>query len=308
MIGISKESAYFSATNLLVKKYTSGNAKSRTTQDNILDKIRQTDPENADALEKRLNDDKQVIAQLRGSKAKAAHARKADAAEKISRIKQQIQMLKMMGGDPKIVAKQIARLAKELASAAREYASAGGTISPDQTESADTASSASNNNIASLNTFASSATDSGMALSAGASATIVSVEASVTSKKDEKGDNSAPKQESESTITTGTSLAEGARQYQETQKQKLKDDLQKEVAKMKEKSSEAIADREFANDVSIVAARLKALAKLIKQRPHQQGDQRADQDINKTDQALAEVEKSISDINRGNMTSIGALA
>jgi len=95
---------------------------------------------------------------------------------------------------------------------------------------------------------------------------------------------------------TGAALAEGARQYQETQRQKFKDDLQEQGAKIMKKTLEAVADREFANDVRQVAARLKALANLVKQRLHHKGDHKADQAISQTGQKLAEVEKSVSAI------------
>ena len=295
MTGISQAGAYLSVIKLLEKSYASANTKSHTAKDTIIDKIRQTDPKNADALEKQLSDSKEVVAQLRNSKVYGAQSKKAAAAEKLKRIKAEMQMLKTMGGDPRIVAKQIARLAKELAAAAREYVSAGGTISPDQTASADTATSASGNNVAALNTVASRATDSG-AVSASVAATAGSGEKSVPGEKDAESDDATKEQDSASTTTTGAALAEGARQYQETQQQKFKDDLQEQGAKIMKKTLEAVADREFANDVSIVAARLKALAKMVKQRLQKAGDHKADQDIKQTDQALAEVEKSVADI------------
>lgn len=296
MAAISQAVAYFSAIDLLGKSYALVNTRSRTAKNTIIDKIHQTDPKNADILEKQLNDNKEVIAQLRNSKVYGAQLKKAAAAEKLKRIKAEIQMLKTMGGDPKIVAKQIARLAKELAAAVREYVSAGGTTSPDQTASADTATSASGNNVAALNTVASGATDSGTAVSASVAATAGSGEKSAPEEKDKKVDVATKGQDSAATTTTGAALAEGARQYQEAQRQKFKDDLREQGAKIIKKTLEAIADREFANDVSIVAARLKALAKLVKQRLQKAGDHKADQDIKQTDQSLAEVEKSISAI------------
>ncbi|MEN6467691.1 MAG: hypothetical protein ABFD45_01900 [Smithella sp.] len=296
MAAISQAWAYFSAIDLLGKKYASANAGTSTAKDTLISKIRETDPKKADALEKQLNDNKQVIAQLRNSKVYGAQSSKAAAAEKLKRIKAEIQMLKTMGGDPRIVAKQIARLAKELAAAAREYASACGATSPDQTASAAAAANTSVNNVTVLNTFAIGTTDSGAIVLVGASATAGSGETSAPGEKDAERDDATKEQDSASTTTPGAALAEGARQYQETQRQKFKDDLQEQGAKIMEKTREAVANREFANNVSTVAAHLKALAKLVKQRLQQAGDHKADHDIKKTDQALAEVEKSISAI------------
>jgi len=308
MTGISRGWDYLSATDLLAKKYALANAKSRTAEDNILDKIRQTDPKNADALAKRLNDNKQVIAQLRSSKANAAQSQKAAAAEKINRIKQQIQMLKTMGGDPKIIARQIAQLARDLVAAAHEYASAGGTASPDQMVLADDASSASGNNVTASNTVESGRTDGKTEVLAGVSVMSVAGETSALKEKDKKIEEATQEHVSASTTTTGAALAESSRQYQETQRQKFKDDLQREVAMIKEKSSDAEADRKFASEVRTLAAQLKALAKLMKQRLHQAGDHSAEQDYDLTNQVLAEVEKSISYIIGNNMTLISAFA
>ncbi|HLZ19554.1 MAG TPA: hypothetical protein VKO67_08065, partial [Smithellaceae bacterium] len=127
MAGISQTGLYRSLIDPAGKKYAGADAKSRTSEAIMMDKIRGADPERADALEKRLNDSRQVIAQLSNSKSNAAQSKKAAAAEKVKRIKAEIQMLKTMGGDPKLVARHIARLARELKAAAREYASAGST-------------------------------------------------------------------------------------------------------------------------------------------------------------------------------------
>lgn len=300
MTGISQTGAYLSAIDLLGKKYASANSKPRTAKDTIIDSIRRIDPKNADALEKQLNDTKQVIAQLQNSKVYGAQSSKAAAAEKLKRIKAEIQMLKAMGGDPRVVAKQIARLAKELAAAVREYASASGATSPDQTASTAVAANTFGNNVTALNTVAGSTTDSGTAVSASVAATAGSGETSAPEGKDKKVDGATQVQDSAATATTGAALAQGARQYQETQQQKFKNDVQEQGAKIMKKTLGAIADREFANDVSIVAARLKALAGQIKQRLHEKGDHKVDQDIRQIGQELLNVEKIVSAITAPN--------
>jgi len=52
-------------------------------------------------------------------------SRKGDAKKRIEQIKEQIKALRMSGGDPKQIARQIARLARELREAVKEYAAAG---------------------------------------------------------------------------------------------------------------------------------------------------------------------------------------
>ncbi len=58
--------------------------------------------------------------------AKSSAAQKAAARARLDRAKQQLHMLRMVGGDPRSVAQQAARIAKEIAAAAKEYAAAGG--------------------------------------------------------------------------------------------------------------------------------------------------------------------------------------
>lgn len=84
-----------------------------------------------DAYQKRCDESRQAIAQLRSSEQDGAQWKKADAAQKIQHLKDQIRMLRMMGGigDPKSNLRQIAQLSKELAAAAREYSSACSDIS-----------------------------------------------------------------------------------------------------------------------------------------------------------------------------------
>lgn len=57
----------------------------------------------------------------------ARSRRKAEARAKVDRLKQELEMLRRFaGGDPKVIARQAARIARELAAAAREYASGAG--------------------------------------------------------------------------------------------------------------------------------------------------------------------------------------
>ena len=67
------------------------------------------------------------------------------------------------------------------------------------------------------------------------------------------------------TRQTGLRLAEDSRQYQKTQLHKFKDDLQKNIEKIHENSSETEADSRFVNEVHALASRLKELAKQVKQ-------------------------------------------
>ena len=294
MAGISQTGLYRSLIDPAGKKYAGADAKSRTSEAIMMDKIRGADPERADALEKRLNDSRQVIAQLSNSKSNAAQSKKAAAAEKVKRIKAEIQMLKTMGGDPKLVARHIARLARELKAAAREYASAGSTSGA----AGEPAANSSNNHDSGGSAVESGVADNQAVSVETPSATSGTGDASAPPVKVEQED-STQNAEVASAVTTGAALTEGERQYQDARRQKFKDDLQKEAAKIMGKTADAEADRAFAQEVRTQAALLKALAKQMKQRLNRAGDRGADSDLEQTRKALAEVEKSLSDITGG---------
>jgi len=301
MTAITKTSTYLSTIDRLVQQNTAG-AKANTAEKSILDSINQTNPEKANALEKRLEDTKQAEAQLRAVGQTMSQSKKASAAEKVKRIKDQIKMLKMMGGDPKMIARQIAQLARELSSASKEYAEGAGGSAPsqDNTASANIAANAVAGNNTSSVVAQSSVTKDLAETSTSVSATTLS---SDTARSVGTADNAADAASTVSTEPTRATMAESSRQYEETTRQKQNDDLQKKIGEIRQKSSEATATREFVEEVRRLAAQLKALGNQQKLRLHQIGEQTVNQDLNQTNQALAETEKSVSSIATGSMTS-----
>ncbi len=91
-------------------------------------KLPALDPEKAKKAEQVkavLND---ALATIKNSKSDYKAQAKAQAAERVARIKEQLKMLRQMAGmDPKMVARVAAQLAKELAAAVKDYKAAGGT-------------------------------------------------------------------------------------------------------------------------------------------------------------------------------------
>jgi len=252
----------------------------------ILDSIRQTDSAKAAALEKQLADDKQVIAQLLSGKDRMSASAKAAAAEKVKRIKEEIKMLLMMGGDPKVIARRIAQLAKNLAAAAREYA-AGASSLPDNEA---VASAGSDNNTSTTAQNDSPASESAAAPAASAD----------TVADPEKAENGASiATDAASMTSTDAAHDKIAQQYSDILQQKLKTDLLSRAAETSSKTAAAEADRQFAQEVRTLVSQLKLLARQQKQRPQQTGDHSADREI---DQALADAEKSISGLRPAGMT------
>jgi hypothetical protein len=290
---VSTTGSTYSPADILAQQYAKAGKKKPTFAESVLADIGRTDPQKADALKKKLDDAGQAVDQLRAVKSKIMQSRKKEAAEKVKRLKEQIQMLKVMGGDPRMVARQIAQLSRELAAAAREYASASkdGASSQDNMSAEGAGASTTGNNIALLNAAGGDGGVSGAAAPVIVSAETGSGEAAASGSTDAK-DGSTPTGATEA-VPAGVTQ-EGMRQYQEAQRQKLTDDVQKVTGDIKEKTAEAEADRQFAQDVRTVAALLKALARQQEQRLHKAGDHSADYDLKRTSQALAEAEKSVS--------------
>ena len=284
---VSQAGNYVSAASLLAQQYARGATKPRAFEDAALESIAQNDPARADALKKQLDDARQAGAQIGNAKQDVNESRKAAAAERVKQIKAQIQALKMMGGDPKSIARQVAQLARELSAAASEYASAGGGAQQASQPAVNGTTA-----IAGGNAAASEAADSGGASATAdvPSATVREQQAAAEKKTDQ------PEDAAVSAAVSGTALAEGSRQYQENQKQQFKDAVQKNIAELRQKSSAAEADREFAQEVRALAAQLKALAKQQEQRLRQARDQSASGDLSQANQVLAEAESSASKI------------
>jgi hypothetical protein len=319
MTGIAKTGYSYSLTEILTQQSAAAEKK-QTPRQTLLDNIKENDPQKVDDLKKKMDSADQVVAQLRTGKINEMKQRKKEAADKVKRIKQEIQMLKTMGGDPKVLARRIAQLAKELAQAAREYASstasANDTASQDGTQTTNAAAGTSETAVSMLkdatglggidvtSTAAvdASANTSDTAADTSDAAATASDGTAPASGQEEKGKGASDSSQ-HGTNPQGVSLGEGLRQYQEAQRQKLVGDVENAVSDIKQKTAEAEADRQFAQDVRSVSAMLKALADQLKRRLHRAGDYTADQDFNKTDKALADAEKSVASLGASAMSS-----
>jgi len=281
---------------ILSRQHAATGKKTKTFEKTILDSIQLTDPEKADELKKQLDDDDQTIAQLRSGKSNAARSRKAAAAQKIARIKEEIKILMRMGGDPKMVAKKIAQLAKDLATAVREYSSAGSVSPPDNLAATDATASTSGAD----NTL-SNVTQSDSAACNGATAVIVSAlpvssESALSGGEKERDANATA-------YAPTTAQDNGLQQYQETLQQQSKTYWQSKSDELTQNISAAGSDRDFVREVRTLVAFLKMLAGQQKRHLSEKGDHSADREIAQTNQALAEVEKSLSGMDSSGMVT-----
>lgn len=293
MIGISSNSGSY--INFLVPRHSSGSAKQPLVSEVVPGNIAPPSPAISDVLQTQMDayqkhwaEASRAIAQLNTNSQDMAQSKKAAAAQKLERIKEQIKMLMRMGGigDPKVNARQIAQLAKELAAAAQEYASAGGGGSPQQpATSADTAAA-----ISGANDTASNSTQSNSNVASDVSAATSGAPAlSGTS-----GENSL-NADVVLLPATGAALVDSSGRYQDM-KERSDNNFQNKIAELQQKSSSDDADNKFVTEVRNLAKQLKALAKLQEKRLLQAGVQAADNEMANAIQAINEVEKIATSI------------
>jgi hypothetical protein len=297
MIVSANINSSISFLQMLNRQYVAPGKKPLSSQKYLLDTIQKTDPEKADALKKKLDDAEHAIVQLRSGKSHAAQSRKAAAAQKIKRIKEEIQILLRMGGDPKVIARKIAKLSKELAAAAHDYASSDGVSYLDNPAGANAETNMSNNNTNNSNHTLSATTQSdsaagGAAASPAVSMVMVADQPDASGEKGENNESGAPDVRSQSQINIEQNKS--IQQYQEGLQQQAKTYWQNKSDELTQKISATKANQEFAREVRTLAALLKMLARQQKQRLSEKGDHSADREIAQTNQALAEVEKSLS--------------
>ncbi len=215
-------------------------------------------------------------------------SRRAMASQKVARLKQQIQALRMTSsmGDPKAVARQAARLARELAAAVKEYGAAGagglGGLSVAVPASGASASSATN---AESTPAAAGAADPAVAASAQA----------------ETGSAS---------VTTGPAQASNAAESsvpasEAEKRDALRDSWQQYASDVQKASDEKSADDAFRLEVRKLLNQLKAIIEQQKNRAAQNGTK--DKEFDTFDDAIKSVEEALRAMEPSVFDSIGSL-
>jgi organic radical activating enzyme len=232
----------------------------------------------------KLSDAKQAISQWGNITQEINQSKKAFAAEVLKRVKEQIRILMMLtGGDPKARARQIAILARELAAAAREYASASG-----DSPSASVAPTADSAGTTTPSTGDLSNAATAVADTSGAtSGTVAAAEPS-----DPNAGNAVP-----DVSATPPSVS---MQYQPGTTHQVNEQLGIKIAEYTRTSSTSQEDQAFAMEVRKLAAQLKALAKQNEVHAHKGKDQSTEREMADINDALREIEKSLSSLNTPN--------
>lgn len=246
------------------------------SRDRLMAEIKKANPDKADALSRQYEDSKSLAKQMEALRKSMKDAPKADAAQRVARIKEEIRMLQMMGGDPKLVAHRVAQLARELGQAAKTYAAA------------------------SSGSAAMGGTGEGAAGGGDASATVANVAAGnadgvAANVASDKVNRVAAMSESEAATTAEAPHPALATTISELNT-KLDDYRQSHLAEARQKiidsaasAEEAQGDRSFQDEVRELAAKLRALAEKAARALKQMGDDH-NPDIAATKQGLSEIE------------------
>lgn len=194
--------------------------------------------------------------------------RKAAAAQKVERLKKELENLrKFSGGDPKLIARQAARIARELGAAAKEYASAGGGAAaagatPSAPSEANAATPAGAAGGQGAQASADGATGDGIkAVAAEAARVAADAEAKI-EQNGEAGEEN-----------TGTQKALSP----EEERAQFVDKLNAAVGESERRAGEAAADKKFENEVRNLFAQAKAL--IEQQRRRAEAENREDNEF-----------------------------
>lgn len=242
---------------------------------------------------RRLADD--ALQALKQANSDMKSQRKAAAAQKIARLKKELESLKMMsGGDPKVIARQAARIARELSAAAKEYSGASGgiTLGASSTtaptaEVAPTEAAATPADEAAVPAAAvSAAVPDGEAATGGnaekTEVTAAQVQAAAEAKDGSAGDSHAGDEEKNGT-TAERDKAEAGQDGKTLspaeERAALVDKVNAVFSERAQSEGETSADKDFATEVRNLFSQAKALVEQQRRRAAEEGrkDQEFDQ-------------------------------
>lgn len=265
----------------------------------LLEAMEKLDPERAGALKKQQGEAQNLIKQLGSSQSDASEQRKAAAAEKVQRIKEKLKALRLLATvNPKAAARQAAQLSRELAQATKEYANAsgGGAAVLDAGGAVATvpAAAAGAENV---RADAEKAADGENTDIAAAASTPAQGEEGAQPESAAEADETITKAEAQARPeTVRQELEEIQKQKEEEERQGFREQIQGKIAEMNEALAKFRADSEFAKDVEEIKNALKSIIESAKKKLKAMRDPSAEQDIRSAENALREVEQSMSDI------------
>lgn len=236
----------------------------------------------------------EALDNLTRTTAEMKRQRKGEAAEKVKRLKKELQQLRMMGGDPKVVARQAARIARELSSAVKEYGAAndGKALTGEAAVTGPQGAGAQTNTAATAQPTP-TAPDAGVAKETAAP---VAVQTEAPTVPDEPGGEGEPGEKGDGEKGDGET-GQIAQAPADKNSQAFKDKVQAEVGEIQKRDAEKQADLEFVRDVRQVLAGVKALMERQKARAAEEGqgpDPEMDQLGNSVKNAAATIERILT--------------
>ncbi len=271
-------------------KSSSGNNAVET----LLQGLESSQPEKGKALRAHQEQLKNVLSMVESSREDEEAARKEAAKQKIERLKAQIRALKMLaGGDPKVVARQAARLAQELSSAVREYSGsggAGGVFSAGDATPTITAAPA--------------ADASGAAQAQAAAAQAQSEAGSTAAATEASGTEASVSADAQAAKSEAEQAAQEAKGEEQSPAAIAKEELNQKISSLNETLAGAKADQEFANEARKLMNDLKNIVKNAKLKMQQENKDGNNSDILQAEKALNETEQAIGQIASGSMSAI----
>lgn len=240
----------------------------------IITSIAKNDPESAKELERKQAEAKSIIEQLNSTKKDIKEQRKADAAEKVARLKAEIMALRFLAAsDPKAAARKAARLARELAAAAKDYASAGAGGGANVVQAGADVSAGDANVV---NATAGAETVTNQVTSAAQTPQTVAPDGN--NNGAEEGGNDPTQEDADIKLSV-----EGA--------------VRAAIDEAAKKQGEKEADDNFSNEVRTLMSMLKSILSAAKKKlQSEKSEASTANDIQKAEAALQDTQKSVNDI------------
>jgi len=249
------------------------------SQASLIDQIRNHDADVADNLEKSLKESNDISSMLSEARDRADKLKKAEANQKISQIKEQLELLRMMAiADPEGAARQAARLAKELSSAVKSLAGMDGGSSlgvPGATPEQATAQTAV---VPSAEGVAGAEGAENAAQQAQAAVPVAETQdAETPSDPQSDAEEETP---SQATLTTA-----------EEDAQAIRDAVDEQLAKSRKKANDVGEMQEFIRDIKMIKQALEQIIENAKDAENEE--------VKKGRAALKEVDKDLSSLENG---------
>lgn len=239
-------------------------------------------PDDQTPASEALQRSQQALNTLKQANSSQAQQRKANAKAKVDRLKKELENLRLMGGDPKAIARRAAQISRELAAAAKEYAASKGQAGLGLPEGAEAGGDTA---VTAAGAEDGQAAEQGAEAAGEAGAAGEAAEAKAEAAKAEAAAG-------EAAATAKAAPDEAAARDAQTAR------FREDAAKIQQKGAERKEDTEFAADVRRLHALAKSIFSQQRRRAEQEGGNDAELDRLKKqiDDAGADIHQTFTDV------------